>query len=118
MSNVRGFITTIGGVTQEAERGEGGGIRTRRSPGHAWVGVLVRRTAATFRPACPRCGRDRMRSPEARNALSRKDNKTYVCSSCGTDEAMIDMTGCADLDVWPGFPGIALHYRESEPSQP
>jgi predicted RNA-binding Zn-ribbon protein involved in translation (DUF1610 family) len=118
MSNVRGFITTPGHVTQEAERGEDGGIRTRRSPSHAWVGVLVRRTAATFRPACPRCGADRMRSPQVRNALSRKDNATYVCDSCGTDEAMMNFTGGRDADVWPGFPGIALHYRESEPSQP
>lgn len=36
---------------------------------------------------CPRCGGP-MQSPTARNALSRVDNETYVCSSCGTNEAM------------------------------
>jgi hypothetical protein len=36
-------------------------------------------------------------------ALSRTDNKTYICSGCGTDEAMLDWTG-AELpgpDNWP-----------------
>lgn len=56
---------------------------------------------------CPRCGRMAMR-PErpALNALSRKDNKTYVCNSCGTDEAMLNMVGGRDADVWPGYPGV------------
>lgn len=31
---------------------------------------------------CPRCGSD-----EPLQALSRYDNKTMVCSSCGTNEA-------------------------------
>jgi predicted RNA-binding Zn-ribbon protein involved in translation (DUF1610 family) len=113
MSNTRGFITTLGGVTQEAVRSDTGGIiHTRQSPAHAWVSVWSWRTVATFRPECPRCGADRMRSDRVRNALSRKDNKTYVCDSCGTDEAMMNMTGGRDADVWPGFPGIALHYRQ------
>lgn len=41
---------------------------------------------------CPRCGEPKMREPEAMNALSRRDNKTYICSDCGTDEAMVDFT--------------------------
>ena len=60
---------------------------------------------------CPRCGA-RMHPEQVRNALSRKDNKTYVCNSCSTDEAMTNMLEGRDADVWPGFPGIATHYRE------
>lgn len=57
---------------------------------------------------CPRCGGDSLVVDEqgkatARNALSRKDNETYVCSSCGTDEAMCDFAG---VDNWPGYPGL------------
>lgn len=37
---------------------------------------------------CPRCGDDTLRIDRpALNALSRVDNKTYVCSDCGTSEA-------------------------------
>lgn len=49
---------------------------------------------------CPRCGENRMRA-DIVNALSRKDNETYICSSCGTDEAMNDWHG---VDVWPSHP--------------
>lgn len=42
---------------------------------------------------CPRCGggipNDRYRGGYP-GALSRVDNKTHICSSCGTDEAMYD----------------------------
>lgn len=37
---------------------------------------------------CPRCGRPLVGTDETRPALSRYDNTTYVCSSCGIDEAM------------------------------
>ena len=42
------------------------------------------------RGTCPRCKEDRLwvGKREALNALSRKDNKTYICSPCGTAEAM------------------------------
>lgn len=53
-----------------------------------------------MRPICSRCGR-KMSNKSALNALSRKDNQTYVCSSCGVDEAMLNEQG---KDVWPGFP--------------
>lgn len=33
---------------------------------------------------CPRCGKETNDYP----ALSRTDNKTEICSQCGTDEAM------------------------------
>ena len=39
---------------------------------------------------CPRCGEKRMNENTARNALSRTDNKTYICSPCGTAEGMED----------------------------
>jgi predicted RNA-binding Zn-ribbon protein involved in translation (DUF1610 family) len=38
---------------------------------------------------CPRCGAE-LREPLSSNALSRKDNKTYICSQCGIEEAMED----------------------------
>lgn len=50
---------------------------------------------------CPRCNENELHEDEARNALSRKDNKTYVCSACGTDEAIFTWRG---LDVWASFP--------------
>jgi len=38
---------------------------------------------------CPRCGESYTTFP----ALSRRDNKTDICSACGTSEAMEDITG-------------------------
>lgn len=38
---------------------------------------------------CPRCG-EPLRERLALNALSRVDNATYICSQCGTDEAMFN----------------------------
>lgn len=43
---------------------------------------------------CPRCKSGDMQFP----ALSRKDNSTYICSNCGTDEAMFNFA----------YPGLAL----------
>ncbi len=40
---------------------------------------------------CPRCGNFYTGYP----ALSRRDNKTAICSSCGTDEAMREYYGIA-----------------------
>ena len=39
---------------------------------------------------CPRCGQPTMRPIEAMNALSRRDNKTHICSPCGAAEATLD----------------------------
>ena len=36
---------------------------------------------------CPRCGKKISKYP----ALSRRDNKTNVCSECGSGEALIDL---------------------------
>ena len=61
---------------------------------------------------CPRCG-VRSYTPYGTGAvpterapfpaLSRMDNRTYVCSWCGTDEAMRDFHGEPPLapDQWP-----------------
>lgn len=39
---------------------------------------------------CPRCNQDKMDDKKVRNALSRRDNSTYICCDCGLDEAMLD----------------------------
>lgn len=50
-------------------------------------------TSPDFIGPCPRCGgcvpnnKEPGRYP---GALSRVDNKTYICSSCGTSEAMFN----------------------------
>lgn len=48
--------------------------------GHTWV--------------CPRCDHPTGDFP----AISRRDNATGVCSRCGVEEAIRQMTG---LDPWP-----------------
>lgn len=39
---------------------------------------------------CPRCHEDTLPTDEGRGALSRRDNKTMICSDCGMEEAFID----------------------------
>ena len=39
---------------------------------------------------CPRC--NQVRGPQFR-ALSRSDNKTYICGDCGLEEALLSFTG-------------------------
>jgi len=39
---------------------------------------------------CTRCDKMSMRDDLYTNALSRRDNETYICSKCGAEEAMID----------------------------
>jgi DNA-directed RNA polymerase subunit RPC12/RpoP len=39
---------------------------------------------------CPRCKQKKLHPEKVMNALSRRDNKTYICSDCGTAEAMFD----------------------------
>lgn len=41
---------------------------------------------------CPRCGKQRMRTVLAENALSRHET-IYVCPDCGTEEALEDYAG-------------------------
>lgn len=54
---------------------------------------------------CPRCGYDRMNEKPVRNALSRYA-RIYICSDCGTDEALRDMAGVPPLPF--GMWGMAL----------
>lgn len=50
---------------------------------------------------CPRnCGHT-LAEPAARNALSRADNKTYICSSCGTNEALFNLQNGRDVPLPP-----------------
>ena len=55
---------------------------------------------------CPRCGGaipSNERPGAYVGALSRTDNDTYVCSACGTEEALLDFaTGqLPDQTHWP-----------------
>ena len=47
---------------------------------------------------CPRCGKRYNEPP----AISRKDNKTKICSLCGNEEAIIDFCMLHETDI----PGI------------
>ena len=49
----------------------------------AWAGVTP--------IECPRCKKPKLHPEQVLNALSRRDNETYICSPCGTEEAMIDL---------------------------
>ncbi len=39
---------------------------------------------------CPRCLQNTLADEDTLNSMSRRDNKTYICNSCGTKEALID----------------------------
>jgi len=51
--------------------------------------ITGKRDYRPFRP-CPSCGEFIMHPVKVMNALSRRDNNTYVCSPCGVKEAMED----------------------------
>lgn len=53
---------------------------------------------------CPRCGGhipDSVNIGKHEGALSRWDNKTYVCTACGVEEAMLQAEG---VDIAPNGP--------------
>jgi len=53
---------------------------------------------------CPRCGGPMPRSGaegQYPGALSRRDNWTYICSDCGTQEALEDLSGLGEA-AWTG----------------
>ena len=50
---------------------------------------------------CPRCESTLLHVKRAMDALSRRDNKTYVCSACGEDEAVLDLL----IRVTPDYTG-------------
>ena len=43
---------------------------------------------AATKERCPRCGGPLRQFPEDSGALSRTDGESYVCSTCGTEEAL------------------------------
>ena len=45
---------------------------------------------------CPKCNTNYLHDDLVRNALSRKDNKTYICNDCGQAEAMEDYQAMLD----------------------
>lgn len=53
------------------------------------VDSLTKEILGTTNKKCPRCGKSYTGFP----ALSRVDNKTDICSPCGTEEAMQDYAG-------------------------
>lgn len=60
-------------------------------------------------PVCPRCGGwiPNNDVPGAfPGALSRVDNKTEICSECGTEEAVQQLTdgAPAPMSAWVGMP--------------
>jgi hypothetical protein len=40
---------------------------------------------------CPKCKINELHKEEVMNSLSRRDNKTYICSTCANIEAMEDL---------------------------
>ena len=40
---------------------------------------------------CPRCKKKTLLDDKFLNSLSRRDGKTYICNTCGNEEAMIDL---------------------------
>ena len=49
---------------------------------------------------CPRCGKTFMEHP----AISRSDNKTEICSTCGLAEALLASSGQVDTREWKQKP--------------
>lgn len=43
---------------------------------------------------CPSCKERKLHPDEVMNALSRKNNETYICNDCGTKEAL------EELEAW------------------
>lgn len=61
-------------------------------------GRAQKKNVVTF--PCPRCGHDTMDGVLTMNALSRRAN-VYICSRCGTDEAMYDFARANDdIENW------------------
>lgn len=42
------------------------------------------------RGQCPRCKEWKLHEEKELNSLSRRDNTTYICNSCGDEESLID----------------------------
>jgi hypothetical protein len=60
---------------------------------------------------CPRCRLDNLPLGYP-GALSRADNKTEICSACGTDEAMVNFilkSPAQDPSTWPVKRTVFMH---------
>lgn len=79
---------------------------------------------------CPRCGELSYRTDrEVMNARSRRDNKTYICTPCGTDEALMDFVrassefSCAnvplndEIDSWKNPPSSITALKKGPESR-
>lgn len=62
---------------------------------------------------CPRCNELTLRSEEVENALSRRDNKTYICSGCGTEEAFLDAGLATYLEDEKGAVQRSLDFEQT-----
>jgi DNA-directed RNA polymerase subunit RPC12/RpoP len=62
---------------------------------------------------CPRCKDRYLRYPAVRNAISRRDNKTYICSECGTEEALIDARMLTVNDIETNFLKMLRRNKEA-----
>jgi hypothetical protein len=61
---------------------------------------------------CPRCGGhipDNVHIGRDEGALSRWDNKTHICSACGSEEAMLQLQG---KDISPEGPNKWIEKQE------
>jgi len=48
---------------------------------------------------CPRCKKETLKIYRALNALSRRDAETYICNTCGHEEALIDCGAMEPDDI-------------------
>lgn len=67
---------------------------------------------------CPRCESTLLHTQRAMDALSRRDNETYVCSACGEDEAVLDLlVRVTPKDQWlPNRPSARVYeYLRDKP---
>ena len=98
-------------ATEEEERGTATAVAERAEtiisappPSDVALGVTKPVPAA-----CPRCGGP-VSTDESGRAISRRDERTVICSECGTDEGMIDAgvnkttTRPMLMDTWPHRP--------------
>jgi ribosomal protein S27AE len=81
---------------------------------HLTRGILktyceMQKSTHTENLPCPRCGYMSMKPRLATNALSRHFN-IYICSTCGTDEALRDFKkDVLPLSAWNAVIGLLIH---------
>lgn len=63
---------------------------------------------------CPRCNRTPIMRTPADFAISRRDNKTRICSDCGSEEALVDSGFLRDHDSEKREQRLADHIRRED----